>query len=283
MAIITWNPNDKGANISLSNNNLTVSKLTSTTSWNAIRSSLTNSTNKHLYWEIKIDLLVNNGIFIGVGNINQSLSDFLMVNSIGIYSLDGKYYNNGWTSYSLPLSQNDIIGVALNLENKTIRFSINGIPYSDIDINFITGNIYPMVSLRYITGITANFGASPFEYEMPSGYSPYDIENASWFMKTKYLIQNKINNNIYTLNTDGDIILSSSQTINENNYIQNGFNTLLNVSQLMQLKNIDNVSNFKILMYTDNIVITSAILNYNCENYKPMDNINDQFNIIMCK
>lgn len=98
-----------------------------------------------------------------------------------------------------------------------------------------------------------------------------------------FFIQNKTNNNIYTLDTSGNIILSPSQIVDESNYITNGFNDLLNSSQVSQLKTIDSISNFKLLMYTDNTTATSATLNYNCESYRPVDKANPQFDIVMYK
>lgn len=101
--------------------------------------------------------------------------------------------------------------------------------------------------------------------------------------KKKYLIQNKTNNNIYTLDTSGNIILSPSQIIDENNYLNNGFDLPLDVSQIMKLKNIDDMSNFKLLMYTDNTNSVFATLNYSRESYRPVDIANSKFDINMYK
>ncbi|MGY0372460.1 SPRY domain-containing protein [Clostridium sp. JNZ J1-5] len=285
MALITWNPNDKGTNVTLSNNNLTATIKGTTNS--GVRATEGKSSGK-FYFECAISATGTSFFpFIGISTNDASLS-WSPGDKIRAYYYDGRKYNGTSTNYGAIYGKGSIIGVTLDLDDGTIEFFNNGVSQgvAFTDLSILTKPLYPYIVHGGSSAdaiITANFGATPFTYELPVGYSPYDIENASWFVKTKYLIQNKTNNNIYSLDTGGNIVLSPSQIVDESNYITNGFSTLLNTTQVSQLKTIDSISNFKLLMYTDDTTATSAILNYNCESYRPVDKANPQFDIVMYK
>ena len=98
----------------------------------------------------------------------------------------------------------------------------------------------------------------------------------------KYLIQDNIGI-LYTLDTSGNIINSPSQTLDESNYLTNGFDNVLNATQINQLKSMGDITNYKLLMYTDNTDIVDVTLNYNCDEYRPIDKTDEQFKILMYK
>lgn len=98
----------------------------------------------------------------------------------------------------------------------------------------------------------------------------------------RFLIQDKTNV-LYTLDTSGNIITSPSQTLDESNYLTNGFDNVLNSTQINQLKSMGSLSDYKLLMYTDNADAETATLNYNCDEYRPIDKTDEQFKILMYK
>lgn len=242
MALITWNPDDKGTYVTLSNNNLTAK--VSEANYSGVRATEGKTSGK-FYFEYTID---NNSFsMIGVSSANASLK-WSPGTNVRMYYYNGYKYNGTQITYGKSYTNGTIIGVALDLDNMTIEFFNNGISQgvAFTDLSLLSQPIYPYVINTGSSNssiITANFGATPFAYELPVGYSPYDIENASWFVKTKYLIQNKTNNNIYTLDTSGNIILSPSQIVDESNYINNGFDDIALINNTYSSKKVYGVKN----------------------------------------
>lgn len=186
----TWNPDDKGDRIILSNGNLTATLDTGIIKGN-VRCTVGVSSGKW-YWEVSVVSLYEYPayMFTGVGN-----SDALLDTDLGndgtpngwSYSASGRFYHEGVVSY-IPnaYGHDDIIGVALDMDNGKIWFSKNGVwqvkdegedpnPATGTDeaLSGLSGKIYPMVGLGLEEGdqITANFGATDFAYSIPDGFS----------------------------------------------------------------------------------------------------------------
>jgi len=125
----TLNPLNKGSNITLSNGNL--SYLTSD-NWESAPSTLAVSSGK-FYCEFKPTSVLggtNSFTMFGVDvTTNQSwLNNYPGYTSLGYaYGWDGDKRNSGTnTSYGNSFSQNDIIGIALDMDNKKLYFHKNG-------------------------------------------------------------------------------------------------------------------------------------------------------------
>jgi hypothetical protein len=123
----------------------------------------------------------------------------------GLYLyVNGSLYEKGIalpTGYDFAISSVDTLGVAMNLDNKTIKFSKNGVFGREISITSTNykGIVYPSFSSGggtwEIVTATANFGQTPFKHNAPEGYLPYDNN------KIKHIV--KSSNRMKTLSNDG--------------------------------------------------------------------------------
>lgn len=172
---MTFNPNDKGANMSLLNNNMSAKSTVGgwTNTW--ARGSKFKSVGK-LYFEMTVDVGSTGGLMIGVGDDTSFFTsgasatpNFLVIYNNGTYGKSNVSLGNG-------ANTGDTIGVAVDLDTRKIQFYKNGValgtPY-----DCPTGNITPLVWLYDTTyQITANFGATAFKYPIPTGYKAFDSE-----------------------------------------------------------------------------------------------------------
>ncbi len=164
----TWNPSDKGSKVSLSNGNLTAS-------WNrgigVVRSKIGKSSGKW-YWEVKLDK--SGDQFVGVATSSANLNRILGEDSSGWSMVmdDGVKFHVGNQGYYGTEGHNgDVIGVALDMDSKTISFYKN---CSSLGTAFtgLSGTIYPAWGSQYQDSDgTANFGARPFMCSVPSGFN----------------------------------------------------------------------------------------------------------------
>ena len=174
----TWNPLDKHAEIALSDGNLTATRTAA--DWErGVRAILAKSSGKH-YFEIK----VNNasGAYHGVGRSTASKDRYVGRDADGWgYEAAGGYTwnNNSSTSRTTTFADNDIMQIAVDLDNGYIWWGKNGTwiaggnPANGTNPMYtnLSGDIYPMGSQAGNgRSFTANFGASAFAYTPPSGF-----------------------------------------------------------------------------------------------------------------
>lgn len=169
IAYTTWNPSDKSTYITLSNGNLTTTK-TGPANFAGVRSIKGVSTGKW-YWEVTSNTTARD-MMVGIGNIYQSLDDLPQnINGHQIYSYNGTKFPGGIAYTSSFTESGTVIGVALDMDNKTIKFYKNGV---DCGVAFtgLSGEQFAMTTPNN-PGIiqTANFGATPFAYSVPSGFN----------------------------------------------------------------------------------------------------------------
>lgn len=192
MAIVnvTLNPDDKNGSWNLSNGNLTAT-FAETTLGN-IRATHGKITGKW-YWEVKLDS-GNIAMFIGIANKQYPITD-TSFNGTGNVSNTRTYYgNNGnknpeYTTYSTGWSVGDVIGVALDLDIGTLEFYKNGISMGISHTNLTgMGEVYPFFKggSSNTRTFTVNFGATPFVYSIPTGFTAYNRYNVN-----KFLIQSE--------------------------------------------------------------------------------------------
>ena len=188
----TWNPLVITTNNSLANGNLEASHAAST-SWTgglytgyAMNVGNMGVTSGKYYWE---------GVFTSgsvgcVGVVNKPQGQLYYVGYADTNAKSAGFsstyvYNNGFGSAvgSLPtISQGDIIGVAIDMDNGKLYISLNGTYVNSGDPAAGTGNvasglngetIFPAVSQISAAGgysFTANFGQRSFAHTAPSGY-----------------------------------------------------------------------------------------------------------------
>ncbi|MGG0822963.1 SPRY domain-containing protein [Paenibacillus turicensis] len=171
---VTLNPNDMGSGFTLSNGNLTFSASTNS---QAIRATHGRTSGKW-YWEVKLDAGATN-IFIGISNKVFLTNNYITTNPNwrSYLGASGNKYPESAT-YGTTWLVNDIIGVALDLDNGILEFYKNGVSMGISHTNVKElGEVYPTLSTAGSTNfktVSSNFGATPFVYNLPSGFLPYN-------------------------------------------------------------------------------------------------------------
>lgn len=216
MARLTWSNTDKTSSLILTNENLTVSGNVSN-STNMIRATRGKTRGKW-YWEININSGSSNAFGFGVGNKSLNLTAVATDPNLRIYWNTGvKYPSN--TSYASSFSIGDTIGIALDLDNGTLEFHKNGVSQgvSHTDV-LVMGEVFPL--FRLYSGqaeITANFGATPFIYPMPTGFAPYGQLNKTLIQSTsgehKYWVDQKEIANFSFDEPSGNVIDSIDSSV----------------------------------------------------------------------
>lgn len=212
MAIVTWNPNDKGSSIILSNNNLIASGFTTTN--NFVRAT-EGKTNGKWYFEY-IVTTDNTNSRLWVGFANQSFTNYSLPNNY-IRAFDSRYsyfftQGNGSNNYqntNLSVSKfGSVVGFAIDLDNKifdlyidntkiNLTTALSGKNIRDIS-DFGSNVIFPIALTinSYQSSVTAKFCSKDFTYVPPTDFLPYGYSPIT----DKFLIQD--GNNI--CNTDGN-------------------------------------------------------------------------------
>ena len=102
-------------------------------SWTSAHTTLGTTSGKY-YYEAKVTYTNNNEAYIGASSeqaifdkVNASHYLGQTTGSVGYYTGNGSYYKGaGAVGYGSAVSSGDIVGVALDLDNNYIYFSING-------------------------------------------------------------------------------------------------------------------------------------------------------------
>jgi hypothetical protein len=165
----TWNPSDKGSNITLSGGNLTA---TVGAGGGMVRSTIGKSSGKW-YWEVTR----NSGgpdCVIGIANSSASLTSYLGVDANGrgyIGSTGNKITNASAAAFGASYAATDVIGVALDMDTGQITLYKNntsqGVAYTGLSGTFFAA----FGTTNTGDKVTANFGASALTYSPPSGFN----------------------------------------------------------------------------------------------------------------
>jgi hypothetical protein len=119
---------------------------------------------------------------IGIGHDVTPITTYVGDDTTGYayYALNGKKYNSASADYGPSATTDDVIGVALDLDNHKIWWSKNGVwmasgdPANGVNqaYNISTWYTYPMLGLWGIgDDCTYNFGATAFVYTPPTGFN----------------------------------------------------------------------------------------------------------------
>lgn len=134
------------------------------------------------YWEVKIvnDSPIESFAMIGISGEGSDLK-YWIDNTKYVYARGGYYVTvpTDVTSSNVKFGKGDVIGIALNLDNDTVIWFKNGVPFGENNIkpSTLPGSlVYPAVSsgTNDVTIVTGNFGDTPFSINPPSGYLPYN-------------------------------------------------------------------------------------------------------------
>ncbi len=177
----TLNPADKGTNVVLSGGDL-IATINATSNDDSVRSIFSMSYGKR-YWEIEITAFPGTSYaVIGIGTSDADINNYpgKDAHGYGYYSGSGTYHNNVWAAYGNSYGLNDVISIALDLDEGKIWFGLNGVwqasgdPAAGLNPAFsgLSGTFYSMGTAYYVIGaqFTANFGASAFAHAVPHGF-----------------------------------------------------------------------------------------------------------------
>ena len=135
MSLITWNPNDKTGNYTLSNNNLTASLSTSPPfGYHGVRATKFNSTGK-FYMEFQINDMPN-VCTLGLATYDANLSGYTSITQ----------FSNNIKTGDINAGKESVIGMAFDLDNHIINFYINGI----LDTNYtitLENEVYTVIRI----------------------------------------------------------------------------------------------------------------------------------------
>jgi hypothetical protein len=142
------------------------------------------------YWEI---FNVDGNTNVGIANNAASRSDYVGADANGwAYFIDGNKYNGGSaSSYGATYTDDDIIGVALNMDDGTLVFYKNGVSQGTA-FSSLSGTMFPALSTSAASHDVINFisfgqnptfnnsttaggnsdgnGVGNFKYSVPSGH-----------------------------------------------------------------------------------------------------------------
>ena len=175
----TFNPATKGANVTLSNGNLTVS-ITSSSSDQIAKSTIFKTSGKW-YWEVTASNVgdENAQIKIGIGD-ETTFRYILYAPSVYICGGGSQSYKQtssaGSGCFGSSFNNGAIIGIALDMDNLSISVYINGASQG-VMFSGLPASFYASVGVAIDSPVvapiicTANFGATPFAYSVPSGYN----------------------------------------------------------------------------------------------------------------
>lgn len=200
---VTLNPNDKGSEVTLTNGNLTaeIPNL-----YHGVRAMAGKSTGKW-YWEIKVD----NGTYVGIGVANNipsmDMRTFDTPNTRVYYAYYGNKISTYPSPYGAPYGTNDIIGIALDMDNGTVEFFKNGVSQgiAFTDVKSFNTPVFPYVTScasAHGATVTANFGATSFAYSAPVGFLPYGSGNISEPTNLNITVEDSKANLFWTAVTD---------------------------------------------------------------------------------
>jgi len=219
----TLNPLSVASAYTLSNGNLQFSATSSINGVSYTKGTQGVSSGKW-YWEVT-PTDVGGGLNFATGIVLASSSvvstgTINLVTDGYVYHSDGNKYSGGSSSaYGATLANNDVVGVALDLDAGTLTFYKNntsqGTAYTGL-----SGTFSPLVTLhtggvsRSIAG-NCNFGQRPFAYTAPSGFKalcttnlpePTIAEGSDYFNAVTYTGNNQTLQSITTVGFQPDLI-----------------------------------------------------------------------------
>lgn len=185
----TWDTTTLAAGAVLSNSNLTVT--TSTASQNGARSAVGLSSGKP-YWEIKYDQNVsgsyapNGTLMPGVGSAAAAAVNgyYNHAEGCGYYAYQGNVYAGGSVLTTLSaFAPGDTIGFAFDIAARSLTIYKNGVSQGQVTVPTVAGGVYYVISGDGTSSdsmrCTANFGATPFTYPVPNGYTAGFVDTTS--------------------------------------------------------------------------------------------------------
>ena len=176
----TFNPVDPGSgSFTLSNGNMDLT--TATGSSTTYATFVIPKTGK---WFMEATMTNNGPNFSPwiVATNYLGLSDTSYTDSSLAYYINGqKRFNGSYSNYGATFTQNDVIGVAIDVDNNEVTFYKNGTSQGAISFTFASGIDYYFAATdgsSYGSGAYSwNFGQRPFVYTQPTGFETICSKN----------------------------------------------------------------------------------------------------------
>lgn len=199
---VTWNASDKSSNITLTNGNLTAT--TTSATQGAVRCNTSASSGKY-YWEASLEVLAGSAFAVGWSNSSSALGTAMGgtdKNSVVVDSVAGTILFNNTSQGSLGAGiALFTVCIAYDITNKLIWFrndaglwngSATASPGSGtggVSLSAINAGPYFPVFAANSSGaqVIANFGATDFNYPIPSGFSALDTDVQAYNASSKFL------------------------------------------------------------------------------------------------
>jgi len=169
----TWDAGVLGTHASLSGGNLILTG--DGTGWASTQSTISHTSGKW-YWENK--LTVNSNAMVGVTTSIGNVNIYFCFSSTGyaLFQSSGgggwnKCNSNSFSGLGSELSVNDVVGIALDMDNGTLKYNINGGSFTTVYTG-LTGTMFAggATGDNGASEWTTNFGAAPLTYTPPAGY-----------------------------------------------------------------------------------------------------------------
>ena len=188
----TLNPLATGTGKVLVNGNLDFTS--STSAWHFSLGTIGFSSGKY-YWEVNMGSSNGSDIFAGImgsgmptGTVANGLQDNVAIlNQFGslLFCDDGKYQldgNTGRVAYTTALGSNQTLGIAVDMDGKSLTFYKDGVSQGAISFSaspMATSFVSPTFSSFYTADSPRvfNFGQRPFAYTAPSGFKALCTQN----------------------------------------------------------------------------------------------------------
>jgi hypothetical protein len=169
----TFNPLWKASAATISNGNLDcVCNGSGSGLYGRVNGTIGISSGK-FYWEVTVTSNTSTtGANIGIA-LNSTTVDDL---GAAVYNANGRIYPVD-SAYGATYTQNDVIGVALNMDAGTLVFYKNGVGQGTA-FSSLSGTYFPSVANGGGNAtFTVNFGQRPFAYTAPSGFKALNTAN----------------------------------------------------------------------------------------------------------
>ena len=177
----TYNPGDEApSHVALSNGNLTVVS----SSGSGVRGTIGKSSGKW-YYEVTVNQLESGyPPVVGIaGGSNQMIDGFAGSSAFMFWGgFGGQIVSNNDTAvpYGENVGLGDVMGIAVDLDNRQITFYHNGVSMgvAFTSATLPAGTYYPFITDVGVAGTnssTTNFGQNPFRYAVPAGFQ------AGWY------------------------------------------------------------------------------------------------------
>ncbi|GAB3755216.1 SPRY domain-containing protein [Lysobacter olei] len=191
-AAVTWNPSDKGGNITLSSGNLTATKVTAD-GYQSVRATAGRDATHAggYYFEVQLSSAGGTAPYATIG-IGTSASPNVASEYVGQTATSYSYYqetgtkitNATGTAYGASYTTGDVIGVLV--KNGKVYFRKNGTwqnsgdPTAETGFAFsgLTGTVYPVFSPYRASGGVPHVGVGRFKATDISGSLPSGV--AAW-------------------------------------------------------------------------------------------------------